>query len=123
MTFQRITGTRQIRMMINGLRQFFVVVHCADGSVCEYGPFSRGEEASQCIHDIENPTFDDYEEDGITDINALEGATVINNCGELRLANGRLAYWDGVINPESDGEREYMEAVEPWKSVRLPLAY
>lgn len=62
MTFQRIAGTRQIRMMANGLGQYFVVVHCADGSICEYGPFSRGEDASQCIYDSENPTYDSYDE-------------------------------------------------------------
>ena len=59
MTFQRIAGTRQIRMMANGRGEYFTVVHCADGSVCEYGPFKTGEEAAQCQHDIEHPTFDD----------------------------------------------------------------
>lgn len=57
-TFTRTPGVRQFRLMFNGLRQFFMVVYCADGSVCEYGPFARGEEAMQCQQEIESPNFD-----------------------------------------------------------------
>jgi hypothetical protein len=59
----------------------------------------------------------------VTDITALEGAIVINNCGELRLADGTLAIWGEIINPEDKGVREYMENEAPWRAISLPISY
>lgn len=58
--FVRIPGTRQFRLMANGLQQFFLLVYCVDGSLCKYGPFASGEEALQQQAEIENPSFECY---------------------------------------------------------------
>lgn len=56
-----MNGERKFQMTYNALGQFFMVVYCADGSICEYGPFASGEEAAQCQYEIENPSFDDID--------------------------------------------------------------
>lgn len=60
-TFTRTPGERQFRLMINGRKEFFLFVYCADGSFCEYGPFDSGEAALEQQNALEHPTFEDWE--------------------------------------------------------------
>jgi hypothetical protein len=50
----------------------------------------------------------------------LEGAVVVDNCATIRLASGEEVLWDGIINPEENGVREFAD----WdysQSYNLPL--
>ena len=39
----------------------------------------------------------------------LEGAVVIDCCATIRLASGEEVLWDGIINPEENGVREFAD--------------
>jgi hypothetical protein len=45
----------------------------------------------------------------INDFMLLEGAVVIDNCATIRLASGEAVLWDGIINPEEHGVREFAD--------------
>lgn len=48
---------RKLNIAYNGLGQFFVHIHCADGTHCEEGPFKSGEEATTALESIQNNTY------------------------------------------------------------------
>lgn len=55
-------------------------------------------------------------------VEEIRGSVVIDNCGTIRLSSGGLVLWDGIINPEHDGKREFIE----WdtdKGIKLPLDF
>jgi len=56
----------------------------------------------------------------INDFALLKGAVVVDNCATIRLASGEEVLWDGIVNAEWQGTREFAD----WdfsQSVNLPL--
>lgn len=56
-----MSNERRFQLATNGLREFFLHVYCADGSICEYGPFASGEDALAQQYAIEHPKFEQCE--------------------------------------------------------------
>ena len=55
-------------------------------------------------------------------VEEIRGGVVINNCGTIELPTGEEVLWDGMINPEWKGKREFIE----WNgsySLELPLSF
>ena len=55
-------------------------------------------------------------------IDEIDGGIVVDSCGTILLPNGEYVLWYGIINPEMNGKREFIE----WdtdKGIELPLSF
>lgn len=58
----------------------------------------------------------------ISDFALLVDATVVDCCATIRLATGEDVLWDGIVNPEWQGTREFIDW-DDTQSIVLPVEY